>query len=47
MVDEELRSKTLHSGALCDIAPTMLTVMGLDVPEAMTGKSLVNLHGKN
>ena len=47
MVDEELRSKTLHSGALCDIAPTMLTVMGLDVPEAMTGKSLVKLHGKN
>ncbi len=28
-------------GKLCDIAPTMLTLMGLSVPPEMTGKSLV------
>jgi len=35
----ELRS----SGILADIAPTMLQVMGLDVPSEMTGKSLMKL----
>jgi 2,3-bisphosphoglycerate-independent phosphoglycerate mutase len=29
------------SGILADIAPTMLEVMGLDVPNEMTGKSLI------
>lgn len=28
-------------GRLCDIAPTLLTLMGLDIPPEMTGKSLV------
>ena len=28
-------------GALCDIAPTLLALMGLDAPQAMTGKSLL------
>lgn len=28
-------------GALCDVAPTMLRVMGLDVPAEMTGQSLI------
>ncbi len=28
-------------GSLCDIAPTMLDLMGLDIPAEMTGKSLV------
>lgn len=41
MVDEQLRSKKLRSGALCDIAPTMLTTMGLEIPAEMTGKSLI------
>lgn len=42
MVDEQLRDKKLRSGgALCDIAPTMLTAMGLPVPPEMTGKSLI------
>ena len=27
--------------ALCDIAPTILTVMGVPTPPEMTGKSLV------
>ena len=30
-------------GALCDIAPTMLYLMGLELPREMTGKSLVTL----
>lgn len=28
-------------GKLCDIAPTLLTMMGLPVPQEMTGKSLI------
>ncbi len=28
-------------GRLCDIAPTMLTVMGLPIPKEMTGESLI------
>lgn len=30
-----------HGGKLCDIAPTMLEVMGLEKPEEMTGESLI------
>ncbi|MFT5063578.1 MAG: 2,3-bisphosphoglycerate-independent phosphoglycerate mutase [Gammaproteobacteria bacterium] len=30
-------------GTLCDIAPTMLTLMGLDLPKEMTGSSLVTV----
>lgn len=42
LVDEALRdSVTLQEGALCDIAPTMLATMGLDIPAEMTGKNLV------
>ncbi|KAI9597077.1 metalloenzyme [Syncephalis fuscata] len=29
------------NGALCDVAPTILQVMGLPIPEAMTGQSLI------
>jgi len=28
-------------GSLCDLAPTMLELMGLTQPAAMTGKSLI------
>ncbi len=35
-------AKTLAGeGRLCDIAPTLLTLMGLPIPSEMTGKSLV------
>ncbi len=34
--------KSLHQGALCDIAPTMLTLAGVKVPEEMTGTSLID-----
>ena len=35
------RYKTVSSGRLADIAPTILTMMGLPIPEEMTGRSLV------
>jgi 2,3-bisphosphoglycerate-independent phosphoglycerate mutase len=31
----------LNNGALCDLAPTLLALMGLEQPTEMTGKSLV------
>ena len=31
----------LANGRLCDIAPTLLDLMGLDQPDEMTGKSLL------
>ncbi|MBF8268676.1 MAG: phosphoglyceromutase [Gammaproteobacteria bacterium] len=33
----------VEPGALCDIAPTLLYLMGLELPREMTGKSLVTL----
>ena len=30
-----------EGGKLCDIAPTLLEIMGLPQPEEMTGKSLL------
>ena len=30
-----------RQGALCDIAPTLLELVGLEAPAAMTGKSLL------
>jgi len=38
-VDKDV--KTLRDGALCDIAPTILELMGIKQPAAMTGKSLI------
>lgn len=34
--------KSLHKGALCDIAPTLLTIAGLEIPAEMQGQSLVD-----
>jgi 2,3-bisphosphoglycerate-independent phosphoglycerate mutase len=33
--------KTIKEGILADVAPTLLTIMGLEIPDAMTGKVLV------
>ena len=38
-VSNHTEGKTLSDGKLADIAPTMLTVMGLEVPTEMTGES--------
>lgn len=35
------RVRTVREGALCDIAPTLLTIAGMEIPPEMTGKSLV------
>jgi 2,3-bisphosphoglycerate-independent phosphoglycerate mutase len=33
--------KKIENGILADVSPTLLTIMGLKVPEEMTGKVLV------
>ncbi|NVN11809.1 2,3-bisphosphoglycerate-independent phosphoglycerate mutase [Nguyenibacter vanlangensis] len=41
-----VREAELHDGRLADIAPTLLALMGLPKPDAMTGQSLlVEKHG--
>lgn len=37
-------SLTLDKGALCDLAPTLLALLGIEPPAEMTGKSLVHLN---
>ncbi len=39
--DKYKNAKLRGDGILADLAPTLLTVMGLPVPEEMTGKSLI------
>ncbi len=42
LVSEKYRNVTLRKdGILADLAPTLLTIMGLPVPAEMTGKSLI------
>ena len=42
LISEKYKSAELRKdGILADVAPTLLTVMGLPVPEEMTGKSLI------
>jgi len=38
---ELVEEKEGEEGALCDVAPTVLALMGLDVPKEMTGHSLL------
>ena len=39
---EKFKGKKLKDGGkLCDIAPTLLDMMGLAIPKEMTGKSLI------
>ena len=37
-------SVTLKDGALCDLAPTLLALMGVEQPAEMTGKNLVEIN---
>ena len=37
------RVKSVHSGVLADVAPTVLKLMGLPQPEEMTGKALIEM----
>ena len=42
VIGEEFKGRTIVSGGkLCDIAPTLLSMMGIDKPTEMTGKSLL------
>ena len=40
-VSNHTEGKKLNTGKLADIAPTMLSVMGLEAPEEMTGENLI------
>ena len=33
--------KSIKEGILADIAPTLLTILGIEIPKEMTGKVLV------
>lgn len=41
VVDGATEIKLADNGALCDVAPTILKIMGIAQPEEMTGKSLI------
>jgi 2,3-bisphosphoglycerate-independent phosphoglycerate mutase len=41
LVDKTYRG-TLENGKLGDLAPTILTLMGIDIPKEMTGRVLVS-----
>jgi 2,3-bisphosphoglycerate-independent phosphoglycerate mutase len=40
LVDPNFSGSIRSDGALCDISPTLLGMMGIDQPAAMTGKDL-------
>jgi 2,3-bisphosphoglycerate-independent phosphoglycerate mutase len=46
LVNDHYTGRTLREGgALCDIAPTVLDILGLKIPQEMTGKTLIEpLH---
>ncbi len=49
LMDPENRPVTLRDGMLGDVAPTILSLLGLETPEEMTGRSLIrqgDIHGK-
>lgn len=39
--DADTKAKIRSGGRICDVAPTMLELLGIPVPQAMTGKSLL------
>jgi len=41
LVADAYRGQTLQTGKLCDIAPTILELAGIAIPEEMTGNSLL------
>ena len=45
LVGDNLNDLRLENGKLADIAPTMLELMGLEIPTEMSGKSLLRSAG--
>lgn len=43
LVSETYKHAKLHDGILADVAPTLLTMAGMDIPADMTGKCLIDL----
>ncbi len=41
-VDPENKGQSIHDGILADLAPTILDLLELDIPAAMTGKTLLD-----
>ncbi|KAJ7036768.1 phosphoglycerate mutase [Mycena alexandri] len=41
LVPDDVKAEDEEEGALCDVAPTVLEILGLDKPEEMTGRSLL------
>ena len=39
--DNNAKAKLRHGGRICDVAPTMLELLGIPKPAAMTGESLL------
>ena len=37
------RVKSVKEGALCDVSPTLLTLAGMEIPQEMTGRPLVEM----
>ena len=42
LVGPDVAGKTLRDGALTDVAPTLLGLLGITPPAEMTGKTLIN-----
>jgi 2,3-bisphosphoglycerate-independent phosphoglycerate mutase len=45
IVSEDLRGPLRHGGALCDVGPTVLGMLGLEPPREMTGHDLRKVDG--
>lgn len=41
LISPKYKELKRHSGTLIDIAPTVLTILGIDIPESMTGDSFI------
>ena len=44
VVSDKVKINAVHDGVLADVAPTVLDIMGIEQPAAMTGHSLVELE---
>ena len=47
IVSEKLKNNsTLHKGSLADVAPTILSILGIQKPKEMSGRNLLNYEKK-